>query len=130
MIMQNFFYRTARIITLTTIVGSIAFTGGCSLFRVYKIDLPQGTPITQSQAKRVQIGMNKGQVLYLLGNPAFKDTLESYRWDYIYDFEAGTFGDREGKPDIHNATHHLKIYFSGDKVIRIDGVQTLPVNRP
>nr|WP_230659526.1 outer membrane protein assembly factor BamE [Psychrobacter sp. I-STPA10] len=97
------------------------------MFSVYKIDLPQGTPITQNQAQKVQVGMNKNQVLYLLGSPAVRDTLAPNRWDYIYDYTPGTYGKREGKTAIHGAKQHLSIYFNdSDQVTRIDGIQTLP----
>ena len=62
---------------------------------VYKIDLPQGTPITQAQAQKVQVGMTPNQVLYVLGSPAMRDTLAPNRWDYIYDYTPGTYGTRE-----------------------------------
>ena len=114
------------------VVASISLTtvllfSGCSMFSVYQIDLPQGTPITQSQAQKVQVGMSKNQVLYLLGSPAIRDTLTPNRWDYIYDYTPGTYGKRDGKEAVHNATQHLKIYFDdADQVTRIDGLQTLP----
>ncbi len=113
-------------ISTVTLASSISLVSGCSLFRVYTIDVPQGTPISQQQANRVKVGMNENQVLYLLGTPAFKDVIESNRWDYIYDYKAGTFGKRAGKQDIHNAEQHLKIYFTNHRVSRIEGLQSLP----
>lgn len=83
----------------------------CSWLSVYKIDIPQGTPITDSKLAQVQVGMSQNQVLYILGSPAFKDTLNPNRWDYLYDFTAGTVAKREGKPSIHNAKQYVKIYF-------------------
>lgn len=103
------------------------FLSSCSLLRVYTIDLPQGTPITQAQAQRVNVGMNQDQVLYLLGSPALKDTLSPNRWDYIYDYEAGTDGRRAKKADVHNASQHLVVFFDNNRrVSRIDGISTLP----
>lgn len=83
----------------------------CSWFNVYKIDSPQGTPIVEDKFAQVQIGMSANEVLYLLGSPAVQDTLNPTRWDYIYDFTAGTVAKRENKPSIHNATQYVKIYF-------------------
>ena len=31
---------------------------GCSVFGVYKVDIPQGTPLTKAQASQVQVGMS------------------------------------------------------------------------
>ena len=93
----------------------------CTWLSVYKIDIPQGTPINPNQVAQVKVGMNQNQVLYLLGSPAVRDTLNPNRWDYIYDFTAGKIAQREGKPDIHNAQQYVKIYFdSAGNVSRIE----------
>lgn len=103
---------------------------GCSIFGVYTIDLPQGTPLSQEQARRVQIGMNPNQVLYLLGSPSMRDTLSPNRWDYIYDYTAGTDGKRKKKPNVKDASQYLSIYFDNEgRVARIDGIDSLPQTR-
>ena len=79
---------TPKLMALT-LIGILALSG-CSVFRVYTIDLPQGTPITSAQAAQVQVGMSADQVMYLLGSPAMKDTLNPNRFDYLYDYTAGT----------------------------------------
>lgn len=109
------------------LLSSTLILGGCQWFRVYTIDLPQGTPITQSVAQKVQVGMTQQQVLYVLGSPALKDTLAPNRWDYIYDYTAGTDGKRAGKPNIKNASQYLTITFDDNKkVAKIEGISTLP----
>ncbi|MFC0820286.1 outer membrane protein assembly factor BamE [Moraxella marmotae] len=111
------------------LVAALALSG-CSVFRVYTIDLPQGTPLSVEQAQRVQIGMNANQVLYLLGSPALKDTLAPNRWDYIYDYTAGTEGKRKKKADVKNASQYLSVYFDNQgQVVRIDGIDSLPPTR-
>jgi outer membrane protein assembly factor BamE len=102
---------------------------GCSLLSVYKIDLPQGTAITQTQAQKLQVGMNQNQVLYILGSPAIKDTLEPKRWDYIYDYKAGTEGRRKGIADVKNASQHLIVYFDDNGIVtHIEGIDSLPAS--
>ena len=114
--------------TISLLSASVAMSG-CSLLSVYKIDLPQGTPITQVQAQKIQVGMNQNQVLYALGSPAIKDTLAPDRWDYIYDYKAGTEGERKGIADVKNASQHLIIYFDDRGIVtRIEGIETLPVS--
>lgn len=100
---------------------------GCSVFRVYTIDLPQGTPITSAQASQVGVGMTADQVIYLLGSPAIKDTLNPDRFDYLYDYTAGTDGKRAGKKNIKNASQYMSIYFENGRVVRIAGRETLPL---
>ena len=78
----------------------------------------------------MQVGMSANQVLYILGSPALKDTLAPNRWDYIYDYTAGTDGRRKGKADIKNASQYLSIYFNNQgQVVRIDGRDSLPATR-
>ena len=116
-----------RKMVITSILGVAVTMSGCSLLSVYKIDLPQGTPITQTQAQKIQVGMNQNQVLYLLGSPAIRDTLEPNRWDYIYDYKAGTEGQRKGIADVKNASQHLKVYFDNNGIVtRIEGLESLP----
>ncbi len=120
-------YKKSRLLLATFALTSIiSLTSGCSWLRVYTIDIPQGTPISQEQAKKVQIGMNKSQVIYLIGTPAFKDTLEPNRWDYSYTYKAGTFGKRKGKLDVLGGQQYLTVYFTNGKVSRIEGMDSLP----
>ena len=123
------FYSTnaLRKIVISSILGAAVTMSGCSLLSVYKIELPQGTPITQTQAQKLQVGMNQNQVLYILGSPAIRDTLEPNRWDYIYDYKAGTEGRRQGIADVKNASQHLKVYFDNNGIVTsIQGLETLP----
>lgn len=114
------FFKQLPILPLTVVL-SMAVLPACSWFTVHKIDIPQGTPLTADKLSQVQIGMNQNQVLYILGSPAVKDTLNPNRWDYIYDFTAGKIAKREGKTDIHNAQQYVKIYFDqAGKVTKIE----------
>ncbi len=122
--------KTLRKLMLTLTLGAMVALSGCSLFSVYKIELPQGTPITQAQAQTLKVGMSQNQVLYILGSPAIKDTLAPNRWDYLYDYKAGTEGQREGIANVQDASWHLIIYFDANGLVsRIDGAETLPVSR-
>lgn len=118
---------------ISSIVMTLILTstlGACSVFQVYTTDVPQGTPITQRKAQAVQIGMSQEQVLNLLGTPALRDTLNPNRWDYIYDYKAGTDGRRAGKPNTNNARQYLKVYFDANgRVVNVDGIASLPTVR-
>lgn len=65
-------------IMLTLFVTSVL--SGCSVFGVYKVDIPQGTPLTKAQAAQVQVGMSFQQVRFLLGSPTISDPLNPQRW--------------------------------------------------
>lgn len=121
---------TPRKLMIAIGLGATLSLSGCSLFSVYKIDLPQGTPITQPQAQSLKLGMSQNQVLYILGSPALRDTLAPNRWDYVYDFQAGTEGSRTGVADIQDASQHLVVYFDANGLVsRIEGIETLPQAR-
>ena len=119
--------RTLRKLIIAIGLGATLTLSGCSLFSVYKIVLPQGTPITQTQAQSLKLGMSQNQVLYILGSPAVRDTLAPNRWDYVYDFQAGTEGSRKGIANVRDASQHLVIYFDANGLVnRIEGIETLP----
>lgn len=112
-----------KIILATLLVSSML--GGC----VYKIDIPQGTPLTRTQASQVQPGMTYQQVRFLLGSPTIADPLNPLRWDYIYNYIPGTYAK---KANLAEATgQHLKIYFDNSGVVsRIEGLNSIPNTQP
>lgn len=112
---------------LTLFVSSLL--SGCSIFGVYKVDIPQGTPLTRAQAAQVQEGMSFQQVRFLLGSPTVTDPLNPLRWDYIYNYIPGTYAKKAKIPKAHG--QHLKIYFNeSGNVIRIEGLESIPESQP
>ncbi len=95
-------------IMLTLFVTSLL--AGCSTLGVYKVDIPQGTPLTQAQASKVQVGMSHQQVRFLLGSPTITDPMNPLRWDYIYNYIPGTYAKKAKIPAAHG--QHLKIFFN------------------
>ena len=51
---------------------------------VYRPDLQQGNLLNLENLDRIEIGMTKSQIRYLLGGPVLGTPYESERWDYIY----------------------------------------------
>lgn len=102
---------------------------GCSIFGVYKVDIPQGTPLTKVQAAQVQVGMSFQQVRFLLGSPTVTDPLNPLRWDYIYNYIPGTYAKKAKIPAAHG--QHLQIFFDANgNVERIEGLETIPESQP
>jgi outer membrane protein assembly factor BamE len=87
----------------------------CSKLTVYQSSIQQGNLL--NSAKQLQLGMTKTQVSHLLGTPVLTNRLASPRWDYVYTYQA------DGKPIIQQ--HSLTLYFSGDRLVKIEG----PTNR-
>ena len=101
----------------------------CSVFGVYKIDIPQGTPLTKEKASEVKLGMTMQQVRYLIGTPAITDTLNPNRWDYVYTYVPGTLARNAGlKPE--SGQHMIVIFDNSGKVIDIQGADTFPSVQP
>ena len=73
---------------------------GCSTLGVYKVDIPQGTPLTQAQASKIQVGMSHQQVRFLLGSPTVSDPMNPLRWDYIYNYTPGTYAKKAKIPAL------------------------------
>ena len=114
-------------IMLTLFVTSVL--AGCSTLGVYKVDIPQGTPLTQAQAAQIQVGMSHQQVRFLLGSPTLTDPMNPLRWDYIYNYIPGT---NAKKAKISAASgQHLKIYFNNSGIVeKIEGLETIPATQP
>ncbi len=51
---------------------------------LYRIDIQQGNNITWSIVNKLEAGMSKKQVLYIMGTPLLIDIFHKNRWDYIY----------------------------------------------
>ncbi|MCB1733978.1 MAG: outer membrane protein assembly factor BamE [Gammaproteobacteria bacterium] len=56
---------------------------------VFKIDVPQGNIVTQEMVNQLKPGMNKRQVLFVMGTPMLTDTFHPERWDYVYRIQPG-----------------------------------------
>ena len=84
---------------------------GCSLdmLTIYKIDVQQGNALSQEDIDRIQQGMNKRQVEFLLGQPLLSDPFRRDRWDYVFYFKPG-YGDP------HRA--RLTLWFENDQLVR------------
>ena len=114
-------------IMLTLFVTSLL--SGCSVFGVYKVDIPQGTPLTLTQAPKLQVGMTHQQFRFLLGSPTITDPLNPLRWDYIYNYIPGTYAKKAKIPAAHG--QHLKVYFNETGVVtKIEGLETIPESQP
>jgi len=78
----------------------------------YRIDIQQGNLVTQDMVARLQTGMTRAQVRYVLGTPLVSDVFHPDRWDYVYRYEKG------GKLIEHR---RIVAVFGGDKLLRIEG---------
>lgn len=99
------------------IVIALSITS-CSSW-VYRIDIPQGNYLEQKDIDKLQIGMTKEQVKFVLGSPVVVDTFNQDTWHYIYRFKSG-------RSEKLNAQKQFVMQFDSDVLVSAEGDFTLP----
>ena len=84
---------------------------GCSFFSPYKRDIPQGNLVSESMVSQLKTGMNREQVVYVMGNPLMDNAFDANQWDYVYQVH---------KANGQVVTRRASITFNNDAVTRID----------
>jgi len=97
----------------TTIITIALSLSACSSW-VYRIDIPQGNYLEQKSIDKIQMGMTKEQVKFILGSPVLIDTFNNDTWNYVYRFKSGT----SKKLDMQKS---FTIKFEDDKLISAEG---------
>ena len=96
--------RTAR---LLLVLGGCLMAAGC----IYRMGIRQGNYIDAADVAKLEAGMTRSQVAFLLGTPMVPPAFDRDRWDYFYYLK-----DRStGTPD----TRRVTVYFKDDKVARV-----------
>ncbi len=69
----------------------------CSNTNLYKVTITQGTVFAQEDIDKLEIGMTKDQVSFVMGQPSFENFFEKNVWNYIYKITTGDNVDMEKK---------------------------------
>ena len=94
----------------TTLLGA-----GCSSDQVpfvYRIDIPQGTVVTQEMLNRLEPGMSKQQVSLVMGTPLVVDPFHPDQWVYLYRLRKGGEAVEERR---------IELQFQNDRLQRVTG---------
>lgn len=78
----------------------------------HKIDIQQGNVVTQEMLEKLQPGMTRNQVRFVLGTPLIVDPFRNDRWDYVYTLN---------KKGERIEQRQLKVYFKDDRMDRYEG---------
>ena len=78
----------------------------------HKIDIQQGNLVTQDMLDKLQSGMTRNQVRFVLGTPLLVDPFRTDRWDYVYIMNKA--GERIEQ-------RQLKVFFQDDRMVRYEG---------
>lgn len=89
-----------------------SFDGGYNMPLLYKIDIQQGNVIEQDMLDKLQPGMDKEQVQFIMGTPVIVDPFHSDRWEYIFSYQEGG-GVREQR--------HITLHFNDNKLSHVTG---------
>lgn len=96
---------------LLMILAASAALSGCSL--VYKLPTRQGNVIEQKQLDKLEIGMTRDQVKFVMGTPLAASPFRDDRWDYV-----GYYKSPRGKESART----VSLYFESGLLARMDGV--------
>ncbi len=111
---------TVYLLILISLAGCSA-EGTRKLPGVYRIDIQQGNVIEQEMLDKLEPGMVKDQVHFIMGTPTIVDPFHNDRWEYIYTYsKAGARRDQR----------HITIYFEDDKLTYIKGGVVRGIRRP
>ena len=91
---------------------------------VYKLEIQQGNIIEQSMVDQLRPGMNKRQVVYIMGSPMLDDVFHKNRWDYFY------YDKPDGEDKVQK---QLSLYFENDQIVGVQGdfrPSSVPVIKP
>lgn len=86
-------------------------TSGCGV--LYRQPIYQGNLLDKNAVDQLQAGMDKRQVMTLLGTPSIRDPFHHDRWDYTASRRIG----RSGDPVVKNMT----VWFEGDALTKWEG---------
>jgi outer membrane protein assembly factor BamE len=86
---------------------------GCA----YKPDIQQGNTLDDKQIAKLEVGMTRQQVVFIMGTALLKDPFHKSRWDYIYTYTKG-----RGKAE----RRLLTLYFENSRLVSIDKSELNP----
>lgn len=84
---------------------------GCGL--LYRQPVFQGNLLDKTAVDQLQAGMDRQQVMVLLGTPSIRDPFHHDRWDYVASQRIG----RTGKPEVKAMT----LWFENGQLSRWEG---------
>ena len=65
------------------------FIISCSNTSIYRVTITQGTVFKQDDIDKLEVGMTKDQVTYVMGQPSFENFFEKNVWNYFFQIKTG-----------------------------------------
>ncbi|AOE48940.1 outer membrane protein assembly factor BamE [Kangiella sediminilitoris] len=79
---------------------------------VYTPSVQQGNILQQEEINKIELGMSKSQIAYILGKPALNTNLDNNTWYYLYYLEPSSGESRSDR---------LILHFVDDKLDSLEG---------
>ena len=81
-------------------------------YTIYRIDIQQGNELPPNKVAQLRPGLNKEQVLYLLGATVTSTLFHRNRWDYVSYMKSGKNRQRE--------LYTVALFFNKDTLVSIE----------
>ena len=81
---------------------------------LYRLPTRQGNVIDQRDLNKLQIGMTREQVKFVMGTPVAANPFRDERWDYFGYYKS---------PRGVSTSRTVSLYFQDDKLSRMEGAQ-------
>lgn len=78
----------------------------------YRPTVVQGNVLDQARIDRLQLGMTRRQVQFVMGTPAVQDRFHEDRWDYVH---------TQGVGSQPTKITRMSLFFTDDRLARIEG---------
>lgn len=98
--------------TCLLLAGACSYEGGVKLPGVYRVDVQQGNVVDQQMLDRLEPGMDKYQVQFILGTPAIVDPFHTDQWEYVFTMS------RDGG---NRRQRHIRVHFEDGVLAYVDG---------
>ena len=97
---------------------TLSSAAGCSSW-VYRINIPQGNFLEQSDVDKLRVNMTRDQVIYVLGRQIAEDVFDKNTWRYVYSFNKGR---------VNEQFKSLVLNFENEKLVTVSGDYEQPEN--
>lgn len=95
-------------LSLLKLLPIVLLLGAC----VYRQSIPQGNFFKAEDVAKLEIGMTREQVQYVMGTPMIADPFHPDRWDYVFYVDV-----QEPREDFRQS---VTVFFEGDTVARVE----------
>jgi len=103
-----------KILIHTLLLASLALSA-CS---IYRVPIHQGNVLEEKDIAKLELGMSKRQVTFVMGTALLHDPFHSDRWDFINTVR------QDGKDTV---MQRLTLHFENDTLVKIDDSALAPV---